>query len=217
MCSKYWQKRFFDEIETNKSPSENDKKPGLQWVLLLVTCPLPVALVPLHLPARDSDDHDDDVPNDPDDDDDVGDLPWHQLLANRPIYRRYYSPREPTTWSLLPSKSSITIVWDDLFQSSERDNMCFFKKSISTTHLVTVVVIIINYNCLGWFPPIFSMRSICGTFYKEALLKRVYLNLAHSSRDSVRLTGSPSWRTTSLSPSSPPTIYGQSNQSIHLN
>ena len=38
-----------------------------------MTCPLPVALVPLHLPARDGDDHDDDVPNDPDDDD--GDLP----------------------------------------------------------------------------------------------------------------------------------------------
>ena len=97
-----------------------------------------------------------------------------------------------------------------IFFNHQKEIICvFFKKSISTTHPVTVVVIIINYNCLGWFPPIFSMRSICVTFYKEALLKRVYLNLAHSSRDSVRLTGSPSWRTTSLSPSSPPTIYGQ--------
>ena len=123
----------------------------------MVTCLLPGALVPLHPPARDArddDDTDDDVPNDPDDDDE--DLPGHQLQANRPIYRRYYSPREPTIWSLLLSKLSITIVSDDLFKSSERENMCFFreipKKSIydiSTTYQVIVVVIIINYNCLG--------------------------------------------------------------------
>ena len=95
----------------------------------MVTCLLPGALVPLHPPARDArddDDTDDDVPNDPDDDDD--DLPGHQLQANRPIYRRYYSPREPTIWSLLLSKLSITIVSDDLFKSSERENMCFFHK-----------------------------------------------------------------------------------------
>ena len=109
-------------------------------------------------------------------------------------------------------------LFEMIFFNHQKEIICVFvKKSISTTHLVTVVVIIINYNCLGRFPPIFSMWSICGIFYKGALLKRVYLNLAHSSLDSVRLTGSPSWRTTSLSPSSPPTIYGQSNQSIHLN
>ena len=108
---------------------------------------------------------------------------------------------------------------------------------ISTTYQVIVVVIIINYNCLGWFFPPYSVRGgqplYCSPKRAIEIDHQEEEYMWHSSKrgSPMKSLSQPgpfiSWLSaadgfslleiTSLSPSSPPTIYGLSNQSIYLN